>query len=74
MRGQVDYLYDYVLRLNHTNDSILTTQSRRPVALPFPAQRFVIETPDLAKPLKPRQRHDIFPFLISLQDFEGKLG
>jgi hypothetical protein len=43
------------------------------MAIPFPAERFVVEATDHAKTRRARNQDDILPFFVALKDLDGEL-
>jgi hypothetical protein len=73
MGCQINYLNNDILFLDQIDDAILISQSRRPMAFPFPSQSFVPEALDEPEALRAGNYHDVLPFLISLQDSDRNL-
>jgi hypothetical protein len=50
------------------NDPKLLVETGRPVTFPFSEQRFISKPSDQSQTLRPRDRDDVLPFLVPLQD------
>ena len=70
MRRYANDLDEQGVSNDQIDDSPLLVESGGTVALPVAGQRLISKAFDGAKPLRPRKRGNVFPFLVSLQDLD----
>ena len=72
MCRQAFNLYENFALNNLVYDSILETETRRSIPLPFAAKLLVTKALDEPQAFWTRDSYDVLPFLVALEDFLGQ--